>query len=300
MPRKDRLDARGLGALMAISAVLALNQIVVKLVNAGLQPVFFAGLRSLIAVLSVLAWMGFRGISPRIPREAIPAALAMGLAFSGEFLCLFIALDLTTVVRAAILFYTMPFWFSILAHFFLPGERLTRVKTLGLVLSFAGTAWAILDKGSAAAGQASFAGDLCAVAGAFGWAMTAFLARGSLMARQRPETQLFWMVLISGPVLVAVAPAFGPLVRDLHPLHIWGLLFQAVVVVTGGFVAWLWVLSVYPASTVASFSFLTPVIGMALGWLLLGEPVGPGILGAAVLVAGGIILINRRPALPDN
>ncbi|MCF1709710.1 DMT family transporter [Tabrizicola sp. J26] len=300
MPRKDRLDAVGIGALIAISTLLAFNQIVVKVVNAGLQPVFFAGLRSALAVVSVLAWMRFRGISHRIPRATLPAALSMGVAFAAEFLCLFIALDLTTVVRAAILFYTMPLWFSLLAHFFLPGERITALKATGLIFAFAGTAWAILDKGSSTGSQASFAGDLCALGGAFGWAMTAFLARGSAMGRERPETQLFWMVLVSGPILILVAPAFGPLVRDIQPLHIWGLLFQAVVVVTGGFVAWLWVLSVYPASTVASFSFLTPIFGMLLGWILLGEPIGPGILGAAALVAVGIILINRRPALPEN
>jgi drug/metabolite transporter (DMT)-like permease len=55
-------------------------------------------------------------------------------------------------------------------------------------------------------------------------------------------------------------------------------------------------LSIYPASGVASFSFLTPVFGLTLGWLLLDEPIGPGILGAATLVCVGIVLINRRPA----
>jgi len=47
------------------------------------------------------------------------------------------------------------------------------------------------------------------------------------------------------------------------------------------------------ASSVASFSFLSPVLGVALGWLLLGEHVGPQILLALVLVCAGLILINR-------
>jgi drug/metabolite transporter (DMT)-like permease len=101
------------------------------------------------------------------------------------------------------------------------------------------------------------------------------------------------MLLVSAPLLLALAPAFGPPVRALQTVHLWGLMFQSVVVVAAGFVIWLWLLSVYPASGVASFSFLTPVFGLTLGWLVLGEPVGPGILGAAALVAGGIVLINR-------
>ena len=107
-----------------------------------------------------------------------------------------------------------------------------------------------------------------------------------------------WLGLIQFGLLLGLllAPAFGPLIRDLQPVHFAGLFFQVVIVVTAGFILWLWLLSIYPASGVASFSFLTPVFGLTLGWLLLGEPIGPGILGAASLVCVGIVLINRRPA----
>ena len=92
------------------------------------------------------------------------------------------------------------------------------------------------------------------------------------------------------------APFFGPLIRDLAPVHLVGLVFQASVVVTGGFIAWLWLLSVYPASTVAAFSFLAPVLTLLLGAALLGESLSPAILGAGALVAAGIVLINRAPS----
>ena len=44
--RKDRLDGFGGSVLLGVTLLLAFNQIIVKLVNEGLQPVFFAGLRS--------------------------------------------------------------------------------------------------------------------------------------------------------------------------------------------------------------------------------------------------------------
>jgi len=51
-----------------------------------------------------------------------------------------------------------------------------------------------------------------------------------------------------------------------------------------------------PASGVASFSFLSPIFGILLGWLLLGEEVGLSILIAGAMVAAGLVLINRpRP-----
>jgi drug/metabolite transporter (DMT)-like permease len=295
VPRKDKIDAAGAMALTGMALLFAFNQVIIKVVNAGFQPVFFAGLRSVLAVGCIWAWMRWRGLPVRSAPGTLGAGLLIGTVFAAEFLFLFLALDLTTVVRTSIIFYSMPVWMALMAHVGLPGERITRRKAMGLTLAFAGTAWAILDRGGAA-GEASLAGDLCALAAAIGWAGTAYLTRGSAMVRERPEMQLMWMVAVSGPVLLLVSPAFGPLIRDLQPIHFAGLAFQVVVVVTAGFIIWLRLLSVYPASGVASFSFLTPLFGLSLGWLLLGEPIGPEILGAAGLVAVGIVLINRPAA----
>ncbi len=295
MARKDRLDGFGAAALFGTAALFSFGQITIVWMNEGLQPVFFAGVRSFMAIPFVLLWLALVRRLPGWTPGVWPAGVAVGLAFSAEFLLLFLALDLTTVSRAAILFYTMPLWFALLAHWGLPGERLNARKTLGLVLAFAGTVVAILDRSGAQAGQASLAGDLCALGGAVGWALTAFCARRPGMARVGPEVQLLWMLAVSGPVLLACSPLFGPLIREFRPSHAGWMLFQAAVAVAGGFVAWLWLLSTYPAATVASFSFLTPVISLVLGWAILGDAVGPGLVVALVLVAVGIVILNRRP-----
>ncbi|GAB1363666.1 DMT family transporter [Rhodobacter sp.] len=288
--RKDRLDGAGLAMLLGIQLLLALNQITIKVVNAGLQPVFFAGLRSLLAILFVWGWLVWRGRPPRLNRASVLPGLAIGIVFAAEFLFLFVALDLTTVGRASVLMYSMPLWFALMAHFGL-GDRITPMKALGLVLAFAGTAWAIL--GGAKGGQGSIWGDLCALGAALGWAGTAFIARRPVMRAEGPEMQLFWMVLVSAPILLLLSPLFGPLVRDFQPVHLWLVLFQASIVVAGGFIAWLWLMSVYPSSTVAAFSFLTPVLAILLGAAIFDEKLSPAILGPGVLVAIGIVLINR-------
>lgn len=292
--RRSKLDGTGVAMLLGVQGLLAVNQVIIKLVNAGLQPVFFAGLRSLLAIGFVWAWLAWKGRPPRLRRETWGTGLLIGALFAAEFLFLFLALDLTTVGRSSLIMYSMPVWFSLLAHFGL-GERITRTKAAGLALAFAGCAVAILSRPST--GEASLAGDLCALGAAWGWALTAYIARRPVMRAEGPEMQLFWMVLVSAPILILAAPFFGPLIRDLHPLHIVGLVFQSSVVVAGGFIAWLWLLSVYPASTVASFSFLTPILALLLGALLFGETIGLAILLAAVLAAAGIVLINR-PAPP--
>ena len=292
MPRKDRLDSFGVIALLAVQFLFAFNQIIVKTVNAGLQPVFFAGLRSTLAILFLALWMWFRGRPPRLLRESLGVGVLMGCLFAAEFVALFLALDLTTVGRTSVIFYSMPVWLAFMAHFGMAAERITRGKALGLGLAFAGTAWAILARD--AGGQGSVVGDLCALGAAVAWAGTAFLARKPTMTRIGPEMQLFWMVLVSAPLLLAASLLFGPFIRDLQPVHIWGLVFQASVVVAGGFSAWLWLLSAYPAATVASFSFLTPIFSLCLGAIVFSEPLTPSLIGASVLVAAGIVIINRR------
>jgi drug/metabolite transporter (DMT)-like permease len=291
---KVRLDMVGAGSLLGVTLLFAINQVIVVEVNKGLQPVFFAGLRSVLAAGFVWLWLWTRGRPLVFRRRDLGAALLMGSIFAVEFLCLFMALDLTTLGRASVMFYTMPIWLALMAHVGLPGERIGLIKGVGLLLAFCGTAIAILSRQPGSGG--SLAGDLLALGGAIFWAGTAFIARKSSLREVGAEMQLLWMVIVSGPLLLVASLWFGPLIRDLNFYHILGVIFQSSVVVAGGFVAWLWLLSVYPAAVVASFSFLTPIFSLMLGSLLYGEVVTLSLLVAAAMVAVGIVLINQRKA----
>ena len=295
MAQKDRLDAFGVVSLIGFSALLGFNQVVIKVVNEGLQPVFFAGLRSAGSVFCVGLWMWLRGISLRPSPGTWPAGISIGLIFAFEFMLLFIALDLTSVTRVSVIFYTMPVWMALGAHVLIPGQRLTRMRSAGLLVAFLGVTVAIVSRGQGGAGG-SLAGDLMALAGSVCWAAIGLLAKGSALSRDPPERQLLWQVAVSAPVLLLAAPLFGPLVRDLQPIHLWGLGFQIVVLVSAGFAFWFWLLSVYPAAQVAAFGFLAPIFGVFFGWAVLGEPVGPAILAALALVAFGLWLMNRPAA----
>lgn len=291
MDEKRAIDGFGAAALTGFALLLAVNQVVIKLTGGGFGPVFQAGLRSAGGMLIVLLWIRARGLSLTVPRDSVIWGVLSGLFFAFEFLSLYIAIDLTTVSRASIIFYSMPVWLGLAAHLLLPGERLTGLRGLGLGLAMGGVALALLDRGN---GQASLIGDLLALIAALGWAGIILLLRATPLAKVSPEMQLFFQLAVSAPVLLILAPLFGPLLRDLQPIHLAGLAFQAIGVVSLGFLVWFWLMSIYRASGVASFSFLSPVFAVLLGWLLLGEHIGPQVWGALALVAGGIFLINRR------
>jgi drug/metabolite transporter (DMT)-like permease len=108
--------------------------------------------------------------------------------------------------------------------------------------------------------------------------------------------QLGWQLSVSTVILLGVSPFFGPFLREVQPLHILGLGYQIVAVASFGFLFWFFLMKRYPASGVASFSFLSPVLAVVLGWLLLGEEMRGTTVVALVLVALGITLINRRRA----
>lgn len=291
MERKDHVDLFGATALIAFATIFALNQVVIKVTGGGFGPVFMAGLRSLGALGVLALWMWWRGVRVHTPPGAALGGVIAGVLFSVEFMGVFTALDLTTVARASIMLYSMPVWLALAAHFVLPNEGLTRRRVLGLALAMSGVAVALFDRGG---GTASLAGDLLALMAAMCWAGIALTVRLTPLSKASPEVQLLWQLVISSPILLACAPYMGDLVRDLAPIHLWGLAFQIVMIASLGFLAWFWLLARYPASGVASFSFLSPVLAVILGWALLGEEVAPAVWGALGLVAVGLVLINRR------
>ena len=289
MERKDKMDAFGAISLIVFGVVLALNQVVVKLGNGGFQPVFMAGVRSVGALVVLLIWMRVRGIRLEFRKGTIWPGILLGSLFAQEFVALFWALDRTTVSHASLLFYTMPVILSIAAHFLLPGERLTPRRIVGLGFAMVGVALVLSGQ---AGGQASLLGDLVALTGAFGWAAIALTLRLTKLREIRPEMQLFWQLSVSAVILLAVAPLFGPFLRDPGPWHYAGLGFQIIAVASFGFLFWAFLITIYPASGVASFAFLTPVLSVCLGWLLLDETLGWNVIAAMVMVAVGIVLIN--------
>ncbi len=292
MERKSALDLVGAAGMVAFASILALNQVVIKLTNTGIGPVFGAGLRSVLALGVLMIWLLLRRRRVTGLRRTLWPGLGLGLVFAAEFLLLFVALDHTSVSRSAILFYSMPVWLALVAHVALPGERLSQARVIGLILAMAGVIWALSDPESRAAG--SLFGDAMALLAAFAWVGIALIVRLTRVSGLPAESQLFWQLSVSGVVLCAAAPLFGDLLRSPDWIHWAGLGFQASIVACLSFLFWLKWMSIYPASDIAAFSFLSPVLSVALGWALLGEPVGPGFLGALVLVSVGIVLITVR------
>jgi drug/metabolite transporter (DMT)-like permease len=296
---RDRLDAGAVSMVVLLSACWGFTQVTVKFANSGFQPVFQAGLRSVIACVCIFLWCWLRGIRLFERDGTLWAGIAAGALFGIEFVFIYVGLDFTSVSRSVLFVYLMPFVVAIGAHFLIPNERLTAVKIVGMVAAFSGLVVALFDKLSLPSQSALF-GDLLCILGAVAWGATTLVIKSTKLATASAEKVLAYQLVVSAVMLMPLSLFFGPLIRDITPLTVTAVLYQGIIVVAISYLVWFWLLRNYPAGDLSTFTFLTPVFGLLFGALILSEPVGPQLLVALALVAVGLFLVARRPrAVPE-
>ena len=250
------------------------------------------GARSALATLLVFLWCTFRGRDLLRPDGSLVPGVTAGILFALEFLCIFWGLEYTTASRAVVFIYLTPLLVALGGHFLL-GEPLDARKLAGLVAAFVGLVLAFSDELLLPSRDALFGDALCILAAVL-WATTTVLIKGSVLRQVSAEKTLLYQLAISAPIGFAASFAVGePLSLDLGPAVLAAFLYQAVWVSTVTYVAWFALMREYPASLLSSFTFLTPLFGVAFGAALLGEPLSPRFLAALVLVAAGIYLVSR-------
>lgn len=297
MPPKHQLDRLAIGLMVIFCTIWGIQQVAIKLASAGISPVWQAGLRSIGAAVLVWAWAGLRGVRLFERDLTLWPGLLAGLLFAGEFALLYWALEYTTASRGVIFLYTAPFMVAVGAVWLLPHEHMRRAQWVGMALAFVGVVVLFGENLLRPSGMA-WLGDLMMFAAAVFWAATTLTVKASALGRVAPEKMLIYQLAVSALVLPLVALALGePGVFAPTPTVWASLLFQTVVVATGSYIGWFWLIRHYPATRLSSFSFLTPVLGVVAGGVLLAEPLTPAVFIALGLVGVGIWIANR-PALP--
>ena len=294
--RKAHLDAFAVVTIVFCCFLWGLNQVAAKVAIAEVPPLWQAALRSLGGAALVFAWAAARRI-PLFERDAtLPGGLVAGLLFAAEFGCIFLGLQYTTASRMAVFIYISPFVVALGMPFIAKAEKLSTVQMAGLLTAFAGVAWAFSEGFSQpAAGPQQWLGDALGVAAGILWGATTLAIRGSRLSAASAEKTLLYQLAISGVALAAAAIAVGqPWAPVLSALTWASLFFQIVIVTFASYLLWFWLIRHYPATRLASFTLLTPVFGLLLGALLLGEPITTRLVVALVAVAAGIVVVNRR------
>ena len=286
------LDMAAAATVVLLCLCWGFNQVAVKLAIPDIPPLMQASIRSAGAGLIVWLWTRARGIPLRIDDGSLRAGLITGLLFGLEFVLIYRGLLFTTASRAVLFLYVAPFLVVLGSHWLIPGDRFTPSQWTGLALSFAGITVAFGIPSGADSRQ--MIGDLMLLGGGAAWAGTTLMIKSSALNRVSAEKTMLYQLVVSIPILTVGALLFGE--RITHApgaLAIGSLLYQTVWVVSITFVIWFALVVRYSASRLSAFTFLTPLFGVAAGYLVMGDPITPGFALAVIMVIGGLILVNR-------
>jgi drug/metabolite transporter (DMT)-like permease len=290
---RQTLDMVAAAMLVVLCASWGLQQVAVKVTNAGVPPLLQAGIRSAGAAGMLGIWMMLRR-EPFLKRDGtLGWGIAAGLLFAGEFLLIYWGLEFTSASRAVVFLYMAPFVVALGAQLFIPGERLRVMQVMGLCCAFAGIV-AAFSESLSHPGFQTLLGDGMLAGAAVLWGATTVMIRATPLARIPASKTLLYQLLVSALVLPlgSLFKGEGGVAR-LTPLVMASLAYQIIWVAFITYLTWFWLLRRYPPSRLASFTFLTPIFGVLAGGLLLNEPITRMLVVALVLVGSGIYLVNR-------
>jgi drug/metabolite transporter (DMT)-like permease len=278
--------------VVLLCTIWGFNQVAVKLALPDIPPLTQCAIRTTLATLIVLAWMRLRGLPIAARDGTLVSGVIVGALFGLEFLLIYRGLLYTTASRASLFIYLAPFFVVIGARWLLPGDRFGAMQWLGLSLSFAGMVIAF-GLPTPAADPRQLVGDLMMVAAALAWALTTLTIKASALNRISAEKTLVYQLVVAIPMLAIGALAFGERIAPAPSALALGSIVYQTLVVSLTFAAWFALIVKFSASRLSAFTFITPLCGVLAGHLVLGDPMTPAFALAVVLVAAGLVLVNR-------
>ncbi len=173
------------------------------------------------------------------------------------------------------------------------GERLSVVRVFGLILGFGGVLFVVGARLDGGTGADSSEGVILAFSG------VACLVAATVLYKRRPLPQhplVVNTVQLGSAGLALIVPAAlfeHPTTMRLDGPLLWSFVYLVLVISIAASLLWFLLLERGEASVASAYYFLTPIFGLGLAAVLLGESVGPRDLLGLAAVAAGIVLINR-------
>ena len=287
-------DVRVLLAFAAIYFLWGATFLAIRVAVLEIPPFFTAGLRFFTAGGLLFLFLRLRGQpapSALQWRSIVVIAVCMFVVTYGA---LFWAEQYVPSGVTAVLEATLPLIAMILEVFVFRHQRFRWRMGVAVVLGFLGTTLLLLRDS-----QQSFGILPCLVilGGSVAWTLGAVLTRSLPLPKSVPLAAGAEM-MVGGAVLLCLSLVTG----EMHPFpHIplraaLALLYLIVGGSLLGFTAYAWLLARMPATRVASHAYVNPLVAVALGYFVAGEPITMRMLLASALVVGSVFLLLKPTA----
>jgi drug/metabolite transporter (DMT)-like permease len=277
------------------TVIWSINYIFAKYALLEFPPMLISGLRNVIAAVvmfPVFLWHRNGDERPEFTRKDMLTLGTLGLLGVGMNQVFFVlGISRTSVAHAAVIVGLTPVLVLVIAAL-LGEERMKRMQMAGMVLALVGVV--VLQLSSTDRRQSTLLGDLLIFCGCMIFAVFA--------VRSKRETRRMGPIVLNTFAYVSTGIA-------LLPVTLWysrsfayegvtwqgwaSLFYMAAFSSVLGYLMFYYALSHMPASRVSTFTYLQPLIAMALAMIFLGERPTTSLFSGGALVLAGVFIAER-------
>ena len=190
----------------------------------------------------------------------------------------------------AIIWGLLPICVAMMAHFYLPDDRLNKKKTFGMLIGLIGTILLFYERDMLGEGQATF--------GIIAILLSVVLAAwpNVYLKMQKSSINSYHLnavgMTLSGVLFLICALIFEN--NAFIPIDNKNLFAIFFLTVPGTVMTWgiyIWLFNHLPVTQISYTAFYPPIIATAVGWFFLGEALPAlAIIGSVLIIAGGYLV----------
>ena len=260
--------------------------------------ILFAGIRFFLAgilVIIVQSLMAGKFIKPE--KGSFPFILKLSLAQTiVQYFCFYVGLAHTSGVTGTILSGASGFFSILMASLLFRYEKLTLPKVIGCIMGFSGLIIMNVSFDGGTSFHFSFWGEGLVLLSTLSLALSGILAK-KYSARFSVVMLSGYQFIVGGLVMIIVGLALGGRIALVPQASAYVLLLYMAFISAVAYSVWGILMKNNPVSRVSIFNFMTPLFGVLLSAIFLGEldqALQWNKLAALVLVSAGIYVVNRK------
>ena len=302
---KDASRSSIIAAYAAIYLIWGSTYLGIRFAIETLPPFLMGGVRFMLAGIILYAFMRARGADKPSPIHWRNAAIVCAFLLLGGNGAVVWAEQVVPSGITALLVAILPFWLVLVDWLRPRGTRPSLGVAIGLIMGLIGLVILIgpsaLNPDPAAADAASkgngvvLVGAIVLMLGSLSWAIGSIFSRDAELPKSAFVAT--GMEMLAGGVMLFVTGLLRGELMQFDPAGVSTRSIAAFVYLTTigslvGYTAYIWLLTVQPASRVSTYAYVNPVVAVFLGWALAGEPLSIRTAIAAAIIIGAVVVIT--------